>query len=77
MEYILFQQQSRDLFLQHIGLPVLWALSNHEDANMFKVVLFKVVKVVLQAIKARCPTAVVNTVMTDDGKQIHYSLTCC
>ena len=55
--------------MQHVGLPVLWALSNHEDANTSKVVL--------QAIKARCPTAVVNTVMTDDGKQIHYSVNTC
>ncbi len=54
-------------FLQHIGLPVLWAISNHEDSDTLKAVL--------QTIKARCLTALVSTVMTDDGKQIEYEFT--
>ena len=48
----------------HTGLPVVWAISNHEDSDTLKAVL--------RATKARCPTAVVSTVMTDDGKQIQY-----
>ena len=36
------------------------AISNWEDENTFKVLL--------NAVKTQCPSAAINTVMTDDGK---------
>ena len=48
------------MLVRIIGIPVAWAISNREDANTFKVVF--------NAVKTRCPSAAVNTVMTDDGK---------
>lgn len=43
-----------------IGQPVAWLISHKED--------HLVIKIFLNAIKARSPDTTVKTIMTDDGK---------
>ena len=54
------------MFLTCIGQPVVWVVSDKEDVDTLEVVWM--------SIKKRCPDAVVNTLMTDDGKQVFVVL---
>ena len=54
------------MFLTCIGQPVVWVISDKEDVDTLEVVWM--------SIKKRCPDAVVNTLMTDDGKQVFIVL---
>ena len=45
--------------INNIGQPVAWAISDKEDSDALQAVW--------SAVHKRCPSAIVSTVMTDDG----------
>ena len=45
--------------IRYIGQPVAWALSDKEDTDTLECFW--------GVIKSRCPSAIVTTLMTDDG----------
>ena len=51
-----------------LGQPVAWAITDIEDAQTYQEFF--------RAVRVRVPDAVIDTLMTDDGEQIHILMLC-